>query len=220
MRRFRRFSVAAWVRWTLLLSAAAYLLLRMADFMLLGPLAAVAETEARMRGAEAINRVLVAAVAKDLDQADIVTYQKDKDGRISAYQINTRGVNQVAAGAAAAVQDEFRRLSETSFGVPLGALSGSRLLGAAGPRIPVHMLPIGSVTVNIRQEFKGEGINQTRHRIWLNATARIRVAMPVLSKEVEVSADVPITETIIVGPVPSGFYGGGNVGGVTMPAGP
>jgi sporulation protein YunB len=207
VRRFRRFplAVSAWLRWCVLAMAVAFLLVRLADYILLGPLDALAQVEARMRAVDAINRVLVATVAEDLGRDELIHYEKDQQGRIAAYHVNTQAVNQVAARAATAVQAEFRKLSESSFGIPLGALSGSRILG--------------SVVVSIMQEFQGEGINQTRHRVYLHATARVQVVLPVMSREVEVSADVPLTETVIVGPVPNGFYGG-NVGSVSVPAGP
>jgi sporulation protein YunB len=196
-----------------------YLVIRLADLILLGPLTAVAENDARMRAAEVINRVLISSVTEQRQPADFITYQKDNDGRISAYQINTQLVNQVAAKAATAVQAEFFKLSDGTFSIPLGALTGSRLVGANGPRVPVRSVPVGSVVVAIRQDFHAEGINQTRHRVYLHATARVQVVLPVLSREVEVSADVPLSETVIVGPVPNGFYGG-NVGSVSVPVGP
>lgn len=221
MRRFRRFplAVSAWLRWSVLAMAVAYLLVRLADYILLGPLDALAQAEARMRAVEAINRVLVANVGEELGREELIHYEKDQQGRIAAYRVNTQAVNRVAARAATAVQAEFRTLSESSFDIPLGALTGSHFLGANGPRVPARSLPVGSVVVVIRQEFQAEGINQTRHRVYLHATARVQVILPVLSREVEVSADVPLTETVIVGPVPNGFYGG-NVGSVSVPVAP
>jgi uncharacterized membrane protein len=178
VRRFRRFplAVAAWLRWCVLAMAVAFLLVRLADYILLGPLDALAQVEARMRAVDVINRVLVATVAEDLGRDELIHYEKDQQGRIAAYHVNTQVVK-------------------------------------------ARALPVGSVVVSIMQEFQGEGINQTRHRVYLHATARVQVVLPVMSREVEVSADVPLTETVIVGPVPNGFYGG-NVGSVSVPVAP
>jgi len=220
MRRFRRprLSVSGWIRWTVLFCACLYLAIRLADLMLLAPLTVVAETEARLRGIDAINRIMLGS-ASALQPEDLVIYEKDQQGRIAAYHVNTQSVNRIASEAAAAVRGEFRKFTTETFAVPLGALFGSQLLATRGPRIPVLMVPIGSVVVEIRQEFKGEGINQTRHRLWLHADARVRVILPLVSKEMEVTSDLPITETVIVGPVPASFYAG-NLGGVTLPAKP
>lgn len=220
MRRFRRFRVFAsgWIRWTVLLGACAYLLVRLADLMLLAPLTMVAETEALQRGIDAVNRIMLGSVGA-LDHTELISYEKDQQGRIAAYHVDTQAVNRIAAEAATAVRGEFRKFTTETFAIPMGALSGSQLLATRGPRIPVLLVPIGSVTINVRQEFKAEGINQTRHRLWLHADARVRVILPLVSKEMEVTSDLPITETVIVGPVPASFYTG-NLGGVTLPAKP
>jgi sporulation protein YunB len=209
--------VSGWIRWPLLLGAVTYLLLRLADSLLLGPLALVAETEARLRGIEALNRIVLGTVGQDLKPDDVVIYDRDKTGRIAAYHINTRLVNAVATEAAAAVKDEFREVTSKPVGVPLGALTGNRLLSSTGPRIHVELIPVGSVVVDIKQEFKAEGINQTRHTISLKATATVRIVLPLATKEVQVSTDVPIADSVIVGDVPQVY--GGSVGGVTLPMG-
>jgi sporulation protein YunB len=234
VRRFRRFRLrlpswqprrtgrrgggrGGWLLKSLVLTlAAGYLAIRLMDWILLEPLALVAETEARVRGIDAVNRVVLGSLGRSLGRQEMVTYEKDQEGRIAAYHINTQVVNAVAAEAAQAVEKEFRALSESPFGVPMGALSGVRLLASQGPSIPVKLMPIGTVAVDLQHDFKGEGINQTRHRIWLRATARMRVILPVVTKEVEVTADLPLSETVIIGPVPDSFYGG-PIGGLTIP---
>ena len=205
MRRFRRFRLSGvgWIRWVLLGSAVGYLLLRLVEGVVLGPLAAIAETEARLRGIDALNRVVLGSVGRSIGPEQMVTYEKDGQGRIAAYHVNTKLINVIASEAASAVHNEFQEMAERDYDVPLGALSGSRFFAAQGPNIPVRMLPIGSVSIDIGQDFKAEGINQTRHRIWIHASARVRVILPVVSREIEVTTDLPLTETVIVGPVPN-----------------
>lgn len=105
------------------------------------------------------------------------------------------------------------------FRVPLGILTRSAFLATKGPAIGVTLIPVGTVAIDLHQEFQGEGINQTRHRIWLRAEAKVRVILPLVSREIEVSTDLPITETVIIGPVPANFFGG-SLGGVSLPISP
>lgn len=220
MRRFRRFRperTARWIRWSILVVALLYLLVRLADLMLFGHLQTVAQVEARRMGAQAINLVAAEQVGQALHHEDLVQYEKDSSGRIAAYRINTPLINRVAAEAARAVSGELKKMAESPFGVPLGALTGSTLLATSGPRIPVRMMPIGSVTIDIRQDFRGDGINQTRHRIWLQVTADIRIAFPLSSQEAPVTQEIPLSETVIIGPVPQSFYGG-DLGRISLPA--
>jgi sporulation protein YunB len=221
MRRFRRARLPGlgWLRWLILVGAVLYLLVRLADLVLLGPIEAVAEVEARRLGLEAVNRVVTEKVGQTLRHEDLVQYEKDSAGRIAAYRVNTPLINQVAAGAARTVQEELRKLGDQPFGVPLGALTGSTLLSNTGPRFPVRLVPAGTVAIDIQQEFQGEGINQTRHRIWLKATATMRIVLPLLTREIAVTQEMPLSETVIVGPVPESFYGA-NLGGVSLPVKP
>lgn len=220
VRRFkhRRPLLAGGGKWIVLLAAVLFLGIRLVDVMLLGPLSLAAETEARLRAIEALNRIVLGTVGNDLNPSDLVAYDKDQQGRIAAYHVNTRLINKVAAEAAAAVKDEFKEITGKPIGVPLGALTGSRLFGAVGPRIPVDLIPIGSVVVDIQQDFKAEGINQTRHTIALRATASVRIMLPLATREVRVSTDVPILDTVIVGQVPNTYAG--SVGSFSVPVNP
>ncbi|HWI66441.1 MAG TPA: sporulation protein YunB, partial [Symbiobacteriaceae bacterium] len=205
------------LRWLVLLMALGYLALKLADIILVAPLAAVAETEARSRAVDAINKVAMGRMGQAVNSDDLVTFIKDQQGRIAAYHVNTPLVNAIAAEVAGSVQEEMRKMSGGTFEVPLGALSQSRFLSTYGPDIPVRMLPIGTISVDIKHDFTAQGINQTSHRIWLHAKANVRVVLPVVSREMEVTYDLPLSETVIVGDVPQ-FYGG-NLQSVTLPAG-
>lgn len=219
MRRFRRYRLPAGPRWLSLLLAAGYVALRLVDAVLLGPLAALAENEARLRGADAVNRIIMTSVGHSLPHEQLVSFEKDREGRIAAYRVNTQLVNQVAAAAAEAIHQEFQALSGEAFGLPLGALSGSHILSTRGPRLPFRVLPVGSVVIDVRQDFRGEGINQTRHRIWLHADAQVQVVLPLVSRAIQVAVEVPVTETVVVGPVPDSFFGG-SLGGLALPVRP
>ena len=207
-----------WLRNLILAAAVLYLLIRIGDLLLMQPLKAVAEVEARRLGAAAVNRVVAAQVSKSLAGAQVVEYVRDESGRIAAYHVNTPLVNRVASEAAVAVQEELKRLAETPVRLPLGALTGSALLSNLGPRLSVQLVPVGSVSITVQQEFKGEGINQTRHRVWLEAAATMRIILPLTTQEVPLVQELPLADTVIVGPVPNALYGG-SLGGVTLPAG-
>jgi len=224
MRRFRRFRGlrlpgSIWFRWAVLSMAVFYLTIRIAEVIVMEPLAIMAEHEARHRGIEAVNRIVMSSLGRSVNHNDLISYEKDQSGRIAAYTVNTQFVNRVAADVAQAIHMEFGKLESENFRVPLGILTQSAFLATKGPRIGVTLIPVGTVIIDLHQEFRGEGINQTRHRIWLRAEAKVRVILPLVSREIEVTTDLPITETVIIGPVPANFFGG-SLGGVALPINP
>ena len=74
---------------------------------------------------------------------------------------------------------------------------------------------MGTVRVNVVDQFEAAGINQTRHKIYLNFDTSVRIVIPSKSGEAVVAAQMPLAESIIVGSVPDTFVNiaGGILGG-------
>lgn len=203
------------MRWMALLLAVFYLGARLVDAIAAGPLDVAAENQARMLAIEAVNRVVMEKVAESRGD-NLVSYRLDADGKVAALQVDAVAVNRIAFAAAQAASAELSRLKERRLSIPAGTLTGMRLLSHLGPGISVEVQPVGNVMVQIRQQFDAAGINQTRHLVYLETVARIRLLVPFLSREIEVTATMPLTETVLVGPVPNALYQGA-LGGVVVP---
>lgn len=167
---------------------------------------AVAEQEARALATGAVNRVVTAEVAGGLADRELVRYITDREGRITALHADTLEINRVAARVGEAVQAEFRRMAGSRFRLPLGQLTGSRLLAALGPHLPVTFTPVGAVLVTIRQDFAEAGINQTRHLVILETEAHMRMVVPLVSHEIRFVHELPLIESVLIGPVPSTYW--------------
>ena len=59
--------------------------------------------------------------------------------------------------------------------------------------------------VKVADDFQQAGINQTRHRLYLNVFSQVKIIIPLVTDNIEVAAQVPIAETIIVGEVPQTY---------------
>ena len=95
---------------------------------------------------------------------------------------------------------------KTQILIPLGSISGNEVLSNLGPKIPIQINPTGVVTTEFRSEFEAAGINQTLHRIYLYTVCRINIITPYRILSNEVSSEVIVAESIIVGPVPDSYY--------------
>ena len=88
---------------------------------------------------------------------------------------------------------------------PLGAALGVSFLSGFGPRLEVQILPVGAVHTSFDTEFETAGINQTRHKISLEATASVRIVLPSGARTVSVRASALMAESILIGDVPQSY---------------
>ena len=166
---------------------------------------------AQARSAAMATKVLSAAVDEALGDGvaydDLMNVRMDERGQVALLSANTMRMNRLAQSAGAAAQRMLEQMSSERVTVPLGAALGLTLLAGSGPEIPVSIVPVGSVTTDFNTEFEACGINQTRHKVYLTLTASIRIVIPTGAKTTQVSANMLVAESIIVGAVPEGFVG-------------
>ena len=166
---------------------------------------------AEARSAAMASRVLSGALAEAIEDGvmyeDLMDVRMDERGQVALLSANTMRMNQLADGAGAAALRRLQNMSSERVTVPLGAVLGMTLFAGSGPGVPVSIVPIGSIRTDFATEFEACGINQTRHKVYLQVTASIRIVIPTGAKTTEVSANMLVAESIIVGSVPEGFVG-------------
>ena len=97
---------------------------------------------------------------------------------------------------------------ESSFKVPVGSLFKSPILNDKGPKIPVRMELIGSVTTNVDTKITDYGINNCLLEMYIHVEVKEKIMLPTVSDVIKVTNDIPISYKIIKGKVPS-YYGSG-----------
>lgn len=196
----------------LLFIALPVVLIWYADTMMRPAVYDIARIKAIQIATEAINMSVQKKVGdSNLQYSDFILIHKDSQGRIVLMQANTIKMNQLAADVTLAVQGALKRLEDERFYIPLGQATGSFFLADRGPRIKVSIMPAGIVRVDVKDKFENAGINQTRHKIYLQFETEVRIVVPFISGETKVATHVPVAESIIVGDVPTTF--------VTLPGG-
>ncbi len=166
---------------------------------------------AEARSAAMASRVLAGALAEAMEGGvaydDLMTVRMDEKGQVALLSANTMAMNRLADRAGQAALRRLNNMSSERVTVPLGAALGVTLFAGSGPGIPVSIVPIGSIGTDFATEFEACGINQTRHKVYLRVTASIRIVIPTGAKTTQVSANMLVAESIIVGAVPEGFVG-------------
>lgn len=165
----------------------------------------LAETKAIELANRSINKAVAEIVKDKINYSDLMNTKIDNEGKITMIESNTVMMNRIASDVALKIQEELKQVKTTTAYIPIGTALGSPILARYGPQIKVTIEPIGTVSVNFKTDFESAGINQTRHRIYLEAKTQVKVVIPLTTDTKEVKAQIPICETVIVGDVPNSY---------------
>ncbi|MDY3763807.1 MAG: sporulation protein YunB [Candidatus Ventricola sp.] len=196
----------------LLRRALLLLLLLLALFLLIDrnfrPLVfSLAEARSAAMASQVLSGALAEATQDGVTYEDLMNVKMDQNGQVALLSANTMAMNRLATRAGDAALRRLNNMSSERVTVPLGAVLGTTLFSGSGPGVPVSIVPIGSIFTDFATEFEACGINQTRHKVYLQVTANIRIVIPTGAKTTQVSANMLVAESIIVGRVPEGFVG-------------
>lgn len=175
------------------------------DLRLKASILELARSNAQLKTVELMNQVVNEKVVAETQYDDLMRIHKDDQGRIVLIQANTVALNRIIAQTISELARGLGQLREDRIDIPLGQLTGSRILAGYGPKITVRMIPAGQVSVRVDNRFEQAGINQSRHLIYLEVKTTIRIAVPFVDRDVNASTIVPLAETIVVGQVPETY---------------
>lgn len=165
-------------------------------------LAQMAEAKAMAIATEAINTAVNKNIALSIKYEDLMAFKLDGHGNVVAVQPNTGEINRLASETTLQVQNTLAQVKRARVTIPLGQVFGTQVLATLGPQIPVNIVPIGTVTSKVVDTFETAGINQIRHKIYVEIEATVRVVIPLSMRYVKVKTEVPITEAVLLGEVP------------------
>ncbi len=170
-----------------------------------GVLKSIAEASMRSVTTVAVNDAIYDTLDDGVRYEDLVTIERDGEGNILGITSNSFQINRIARDAAYMSQQNLQRMSEGGVEVPLGALTGIEAWAGFGPRFRVKIIPISNVECRFVSEFEQEGINQTKHSIYLEVVADISIVMPSGTSNFASLTEVLICESVIVGKVPETY---------------
>lgn len=162
----------------------------------------VADAEMRARSSEIINQNIFDVFSKKFNYDEIIRIDKDSDGNITMLKADTVKMSAIASEVALKSQKELAQIGSVGIKFPIGYITRSNIMSYWGPKITVKMEPIGRIETHYSSQFESAGINQTRHKIYIEVYAKAKVIIPLASNEVEVRNEIPIAETVIVGKIP------------------
>ena len=153
----------------------------------------------------AVNNAVFNALTEKMEYNDLIDIYTDNSGKINMIQANSVNINRLARDCSRIAQESINKIIGEGIDVPIGTLTGSPLLMGQGTHIKVKLSPVGLVNSNFYSEFESAGINQTRHKIYLNLSAEVGVVLPFNEAPIFNLTEVLICENIIIGNVPDTY---------------
>ncbi|MGN0783204.1 MAG: sporulation protein YunB [Christensenellales bacterium] len=175
----------------------------------------VAFSEAKIKSltTAAVNSAIFEVMLEPISYGDLVSIEKNSDGEITLIAANSMIINKLARDMAQSTETYIEKMGEQDVKIPIGTLSGSPLLAGKGLKVTIRVLPLGSVKCQFVSEFETAGINQTRHKIYLDVVATISIVLPTSQSIVKTNTPVLVSESIIVGKVPDTYLSAGSIFG-------
>ena len=204
-RRLRR-GLPLWVLTWLVAAAVMCAAVRLTECALRPVLAAAARYQVRSQVTAAVEQW----AARDLqergvDYSDFVTITRNEAGEITALCADMARLNLLRAELSAHLLERLED-SQLELTVPVGSLLPIEPTWARGPELHLRALALGTASAEFESELTSAGINQTRHRLWLELSVPVTVLLPGGGEELTVDSRLCVAETVIVGRVPQTWF--------------
>lgn len=169
--------------------------------------------EARIRAmtTSAISSAVFEVMVDSIKYSDLITIEKNSDNEVTLIKANSLLINTLARETAKKSEENLEKIGEYGVYIPIGTLTRTPLLAGYGPKIEIIVLPIGSVVCEFVSEFEEMGINQTRHKIFLNVLTSTNVIIPTANSVVKTTTQILISENIVIGKIPEVYLKSGNI---------
>lgn len=185
----------------IVLAAALFVQLRFAPFV-----REAARTRVINVASDRINDTINEQIAEGcVDYSNIICLEKDARGAITAVRTNMAEVNQLKTETLALLSRELLEMDTEQLYIPLGSVLMPEFFAGSGPKIPIQVVSLSTTDADFFSEFSSAGINQTQQRILMKVSINICIQTPAGSESVDVSSELVVAQTIIVGAVPDSY---------------
>jgi len=144
---------------------------------------------------------------KNISYDDLYYVTKNNKNEIEMIDYNLVSVNEFLDIITFKIQENLKKMEENVIlEIPLGLLLNNPFFNNMGPNIPVKLKFVSSVLTSALTKLTDYGINNSLVEIYVDIEVRAVVILPVVSKEIVVTNQVPVSYKVITGKIPE-FYG-------------
>jgi sporulation protein YunB len=165
----------------------------------------VCESSAKYIALEVTNES-VSECIKGIKYDNLVTLKQDVSGKVIAINADVMELNRISTDISTSVSNKLANMEKRYVQIPLTSIFNMGIFSGYGPQIPLTIISTGNVISKFKSEFEQAGINQIRHRIFIEITTKVRLIAPFYTSSQEYVNEVTVAEYVIVGDTPSTYY--------------
>ncbi|MBQ7466663.1 MAG: sporulation protein YunB [Clostridia bacterium] len=159
----------------------------------------------KLYATKSMNYAVTETMNQNISYDDLINIITDSSGKIGMIQANTVKINNVSMMIERITLTHLLEISRNPIKIPLGAFTGISIFSGMGPPVLIDIYPYGDVTCKFLSQFISAGINQTQHKIYVSIDAKVNVVLPFKTISVEMSNDVLVCESVIIGEIPETY---------------
>ena len=187
-----------------------------------------AESEVKKLTTLIINKSITKQMSAGLDVDNLLNITRNSNGDIQMISYNSITVTKLLNSVTNLVQLNIKSIEEGNvdllelpdiydeekmkhgivYEIPLGAVTDNFLLANLGYKIPVKFTLVGSTTTNLDTKITEYGINNALLEIFITIDVTTQINIPFVSKEVNMTTQVPIAIKLIQGIIPEYYING------------
>ena len=154
-----------------------------------------------------INNSITDKTLEYLEKDNLYFVTKNNLEEIEMIDYNSLKVNLFLRDITSNIQSNLLKETTDDFNVPFGRIFNNPFFNQKGPKIPVKITYIGNVQSYIKTSIKEYGINNALVEMTVYIEINVKIMLPLLSDNLIIKKEVPISYQIIKGNVPS-YYAG------------
>ena len=160
------------------------------------------------RARQAVNAIVAEEIADCGGKDGFLDITYRADGSVGSVSADVVKINALENELRGRINERLSTIEDKDVGVSIGSLTGIPFLNSRGFTVRMIFQVEGSAEVRLTGGLETAGINQTRHLLRLEVECSVIAQLPGYSERVETKGEYVVSETVIVGNVPSGFYSG------------
>ncbi len=143
-----------------------------------------------------------------LSYEDLITIEKDGNQKITMIKTDAYKFNKLTSTIVDGVLEYFKIEIDKGIPVPIGAFTGIKMFSGFGKKVYMPLLTVSSVKCDVVSNFESQGINQTRHSLYVDIIPDVYIVTRFKTRKVTDSIRVLIFDNFITGEVPEMYFSG------------